>query len=181
MWSITPGGDGVAVDVGEHVGAHNHGAVLVVERFHDFSQSIGAGIHVVGVELNGKFSAFGVLHGHVPAAADAKVGAFGLDVDKARVGGKFLDGLGGAVGGVVVDYYHVEGEIGLLVEGRAQGVADCAHAVTHGNHHRCLELKFVLAEFHRLKLRSEVASTALRWAVQASSISICTERFLGST
>ena len=53
-----------------------------MESIDDALQCVGRGVEVVAVELHGKAAAVLVVDGHVPAAADAKVGAFGLQVDE---------------------------------------------------------------------------------------------------
>ena len=68
---------------------------------------------------------------HVPATAYAEVGARGTYVHDTRVIGKFGYRLGGSVGGMVVDHYHIEVEAGLLAQCATYGVAYGAYAVAH--------------------------------------------------
>ena len=151
----------VHVDVGEHVGAHDHGRVVVVECLHHLGQCVLVGVHVVRVKLHAEFAGFGMLGAHVPAAADAQVGAFGDDVYHARVGGEFLNSLARAVCRVVVDDDEVEGEVGLLREHAADGVADGAYAVAHGDDDRSLVLEVAAVEFYLVELRFEISSDGL--------------------
>ncbi len=151
----------VLVDVGEHVGAHYHTGIVVVECLYNLCQSVFTAVHVVGVELHGEFTALGMEHAGVPAAADAEVLAFGADVYYLRVAGILFDGFGCAVGGVVVDNDYVEGEVGFLSQGAVDGIADGAHAVAHGDNHRSFVGEAAGGEFHGFEHRFEVAADFL--------------------
>ncbi len=105
----------IAVKVGEGIGADHHRAMLLVEFVDDASECVGAGIYVVAVKLNGKSSTAVTFNCHIPAAAYSVPLFGGDDVDETRVTcGDFLKCFRGAVGGVIVDYNHIEFKIGSL-------------------------------------------------------------------
>ena len=151
----------VHVDVGEHVCAYNHRAVLIVEGFHHLGEGCFVSIYIVRVELDGEFAALLVVDTHVPATADAEVVALGDDVDYTGIAGEFLDSLGCAVGRVIVDDDEVEGEVGLLAEDTADGVADGADTVADGDNYRSLILEVALVEFDCIELGRQVAADSL--------------------
>ena len=79
-------------------------------------------------------------------------------MDEARVTVELVDGFGGAVGGVVVDDDEVELEVGLLREHRADGVADGADAVAHGDDDGRFVLEVAAVELDVFELRLQVAA-----------------------
>ena len=90
------------------------------------------------------------MDGQVPASANAQVGPFGDEVDESVGAACSLfalnqlgEGFGGSVGRVVVDDEDVEGEAGLLGQGRGDGVLDGAHAVAYGDDNACLDGHFL--------------------------------------
>ena len=102
----------------------------------------------------------------VPVATDAHVIEVGNDVNQTRV--VILgDSLAGAVGREVVHHHEVKLEISLLTQDTVDSVADSADAVTHGNHHRCLDIKVSLVKLNVLEvglavdLGSKVATNLL--------------------
>ena len=113
------------------IGAHYHCTVLFVESMHHRCQCIFVFIYIVAVQLNGKFTAVRVMHADVPATAYTQVTAFGDQVDQALVVFKFVDGLGSAVGRMIVDDNQVESEIRFLPQYRTDGIADGADTVAY--------------------------------------------------
>ena len=93
-----------------------------------------------------------MVYRHIPATAYAQVGALGDDVHHAGVMGKLADGFRGAVGTAVIHYHEVEGEVGLLLEHAADGIADGSHTIPDGYDHRGLHGKLALAEVHVVAL-----------------------------
>ena len=77
--------------------------------------------------------------GQVPAASDAQVVALRHQYNHTAVGGKFMQGGGGAVGRMVVDHDDIEREVTFLAERAAHGVGDGAFAVAHGNDHAAVD------------------------------------------
>ena len=95
-------GECFELEVAHTVASYNHGSSLTMELVNYALQGLWRRIQVVAVELYGKASASLVVDSHVPASANAKVGALRNDVDKASI----VDGIenvGGAIGRMVVD------------------------------------------------------------------------------
>ena len=74
-------GNHVHVNVCEHVGSYNHRAVLVIECLYHLGECVLIFVYVVRIKLNGELATVGVVDTEIPAATDAKVVAFGDDVD----------------------------------------------------------------------------------------------------
>ena len=115
-----PGGNGIHVDVGQHVCTNHHGRVVVVECLYNLGKGVFVRVYIVAVELHAEFACLGVVCANIPATADAEVVAFGYEVYHACVFGEFFDCFRCAVGAMVVDYYQVEWEVGLLAEYAAE-------------------------------------------------------------
>ena len=73
------------LEVAHAVGAHNHRSPLLVKLVDDALQCLRRRVEVVAVELHGEASAACVVYSHVPATADAEVGALGYDMYEALV------------------------------------------------------------------------------------------------
>ena len=73
------------LEVAHAVGAHNHRSPLLVKLVDDALQRLRRRVEVVAVELHGEASAACVVDSHVPATADAEVGALGYDMYEALV------------------------------------------------------------------------------------------------
>ena len=78
------------LEVAHAVGAHNHRSPLLVKLVDDALQRLRRRVEVVAVELHGEASAACVVYSHVPATADAEVGALGYDMYEALVLGSSL-------------------------------------------------------------------------------------------
>ena len=122
-----------------------------MEGIHDTLKCRGRGIEVVAVKLNGKTPTMFIMDGHIPATADAKVGALGnnhhqpvplVGVACRQAGEDFS----GAICGVIVHDDDVEGEIGLLLHGAFHGVGNGFLAVEDGNDDRSFIGKLLLIE-----------------------------------
>ena len=85
------GRNGLAVEVGHAVGTYHHSAVLLMEGIDKFLYGILVSIGIVGVKLDSKLTAFGVMKSYVPVAADSMPGLILLDEDDAFVVYKLLD------------------------------------------------------------------------------------------
>ena len=72
-------------------------------------------VHIVAVELYGKFTAGLVMYAGVPAPADPEVGAFRDQMDHTLIGGVLADGFGRAVGRMIIDDNQVIFECRLLI------------------------------------------------------------------
>ena len=133
------------IEVAQAVAAYHHGGPLLIEGVYQALQRLGRRIQVVTVQLYGEASAAFVVHGHVPAAANAQVGTLGDEVNKPFVGaGQFLHHAGRAVGRVVVHHHHVEGKCGLLCECRLDGVGNRLFAVEYRDDYRGFKLEVLL-------------------------------------
>ena len=130
------------------VASHHHGGVSLVEFFHHRAQRIGRGKEVVAVEPDGKPPAARIIDGLVPASTDTQVVAVGDDMNQSGVGGKAVDNVGGAVGGVVVNHNQVEIKGGLLAQHALDSIGNDTGAVQYGNHHRALHGKVVTSHVH---------------------------------
>ena len=82
---------------------------------------------------------------HIPAAADAQVGATGHYLYQAPVVYRVED-FTGAVGGMVVDHDDIIREVGLLGQGALHGVGNGLLAIEHGNDDRGLAGEVLLVE-----------------------------------
>ena len=128
---------GVELEVHHAIRANNHSGLLLVEGFDNACQRGGTAIQVVGIQLHGISAAGGMTNGKVPATANAEVAGFGDEMYNALVG-EGTDGLGRAIGGVVINDNHVEIERCFLLEDAADGIGDGALAVSDGNNYGSL-------------------------------------------
>ena len=85
------GRNGFAVEVGHAISTYYHSAVLLMEGVDKFLYGILVSIGIVGVKLDSKLTAFGVMKSYVPVAADSMPGLILLDEDDAFVVYKLLD------------------------------------------------------------------------------------------
>lgn len=122
-----------------------------------------------------------MVYAHVPATADSEVVSFGNKMDEAFVIFEFIDGLGGAVCGMVVNDDEVVLEIGFLVQYGSDGVADGADAVSYRDDDGGFILKIACREFYLLEFRFQVSADFFQMLGAGFSISIWRSRFLGST
>ena len=74
-------------------------------------------------------------NGNVPTAAYPQIVTARCDMYEAWVESKFVDSLGGAICGMIVDCNYVELEIALLRQCRTDGIAYGAYPVAHGDYH----------------------------------------------
>ena len=70
------------LEVRHAVGAYHHCRLLLAEGIHDALQRVRAAVEVVAVQLHHEATALGMVHGQVPATADAEVVARGDEVDE---------------------------------------------------------------------------------------------------
>ena len=135
-----PGREFVEIEVGDAVGTYDHRAFLLAEGFDEAADRVGAGIHVIGIELYREASAARVVYRGVPVAAYGVV-APGLMYHHQAPVTDAVQQLRRTVGGVVVDHYHVEAEIRPLGERRPHRILYRTHAVPAWNHHRSFAVK----------------------------------------
>ena len=109
---------------------------------------MGGTIKVVRVQLDNELPAFGMVHGHVPAASDAQVVALGNEMHYALVVLEPVYDFRGAVRGVVVHDYQVEVKSGFLRQHAAHGVFDGARPVAYRDDDRCFMGKICGLEIH---------------------------------
>ena len=109
------GRDHLHIEVRHHVCAYNHRTLLFVEGIDRFLQRMFVFVHIVAVELYGKFTAGLVMYAGVPAPADPEVGAFRDQMDHTLIGGVLADGFGRAVGRMIIDDNQVIFECRLLI------------------------------------------------------------------
>ena len=132
------GRQGLETEVAHAVTANYHGIASLFEFVNYFLQGGGAAVKIVAVQLYGKAAAALIAYGKVPAAAYAKVGAGGDNVNQAFIGGgKLLKYPAGAVSGMVVNYNDVEAESGLLLKCGFDGIGYGAGAVAYRYDDRC--------------------------------------------
>ena len=58
------------------IGSDNHRAVLFIKSINDLLQRIRTAIYIVAIELDGKLATSRMMHTHVPATADPRIGTF---------------------------------------------------------------------------------------------------------
>ena len=73
------------IEVAQAVAAYHHGGPLLIEGVYQALQRLGRRIQVVAVQLYGEASAAFIVHGHVPAPADAQVGTLGDEVNQSFI------------------------------------------------------------------------------------------------
>lgn len=77
----------VHLEISHPIGSDNHRTVLFVKSIHDLLQRIRTAIHIVTIELDGKFTASRMMHPQVPAAANPQIGTFRDQMDHTFVSG----------------------------------------------------------------------------------------------
>ena len=147
--------DYVHLEVRDLVRAYHHRAVLGVEGVHELLEGCAVVIDIVGIQLDCKAAALGMVDGGVPVAPYRVVRRVLRYIHKARIVLEGKDLIHGAVSGVVVHYYYIIRKRSLLGQGRCYCLPYGAHPVLAGDDHGGLVLEVAFPEVHRGELRRQ--------------------------
>ena len=153
------GRKGVAVEVGHTIGADYHGAVLLVESVDELLNGVLVEVGIVGIELDGELTAFGVMERYVPVSADGVPSLVLSNIDEFVVVQEALDDVHRTIFGVVVhndDVVFVFG-VHFLAECALDGVTNSADAVLAGDNDGSLIFKTCGRHVHVFELGGKIA------------------------
>ena len=138
----------VQFEVTHAIRTDNHGSLLLVESIDDGLQRFGRRIQVVRIQLNGKASALRTINRHIPATANAEVGALRND-DVELVAMSLLQvsqDVGSSIGGVIVDHDDIVFKAALLRKGTLHGVLDRLDTIEHRDDNRSFHIELLFVE-----------------------------------